>query len=293
MKNYTLSLLILLATIFSTDAFSWTYREWERSDVNLPDLEMNNLRFTNRASCALDSKKQTESAFLLVTNTDVAKGLYKLANNTGNENTKELIEMGVGVFRYSIIEMMDFIHQKLMNGELPLLPVDLSKSEIAKNYRQNMKSCKSDPNCKGLNLYLGEIWRIATDKKLTTAQKQNALYRFDHFDSSKHFINLDMLKVQNDNKLTCHYLKKFSPLQAHLYGTKPNESVFNAMAEVSLKREDYLGDCRDVKNIRNLQAAAYQFEINEFKSKAFEEVGFDYWNSLKSTFLLLIDILPK
>jgi len=276
-------LIVILALIigFSAQARD-SYNEWENIDINLSDLNVNNLRFTNRASCALDSKNPTESAFLLVNNMDAARGIYRLAKATGND-AKELLSVGVKVYRYTVLQLLQMIHQKLVSGELPLLPADVSRRKgVPFRYKNISLGCRSDEYCTDMDLYIEQIWKAMNSKKEDVKYE---LSKVDSYDSQRNFI-LDNLYI-NKNKsksFTCHYLKKFSPLQAHLYGSKPNGKVFDQMARVNMNRGEYLGDCFDFEDQDSLTMAFYQLEINSLKERKWNDSGFDYWNSLKLYF---------
>src|SRR5574343_1127550 len=137
-----------------------TAEDWKAPDINVPSFELNNLRFTNRARCALDSKKPTESVFLLVQNMEVAKGIYRMAKVTGNDST-ELTKMGIQVYRYAVVNLIKLIHQKLMNGQLPLLPVDTTQEFVPEGYAKISSLCKSDEYCNDLDIYLENLWNIS------------------------------------------------------------------------------------------------------------------------------------
>ena len=142
--------LVIIAFITLTACFQAVgaprYRQWEKSDILLPDLEMRDLRFTNRSRCALDSKKPSETAFALVQNMEVARAFYRLAQDTGN-NPSQLTKIGIKVFRYAVIKLLDHIHMKITKGELPLLPVDLNERGVPRNYKNISRRCTSDKYC--------------------------------------------------------------------------------------------------------------------------------------------------
>ncbi|MFI5391550.1 MAG: hypothetical protein ACHQYQ_09325, partial [Bacteriovoracales bacterium] len=254
--------------------------DWKAPDINVPAVELNNLRFTNRARCALDSQKPTESVFLLVQNMEVAKGLYRMAKVTDNDST-ELTKMGIQVYRYAVVNLIKLIHQKLMNGQLPLLSVDTTEQNVPKGYAKISSLCKSDAYCKDLDIYLENLWSISRASANPAVVGKNLL-AFDTFNLQNNFIP-KLIASENSN-LTCYYLKKFSPFQAQLYGSKPTASVFEQMAKTSIARGEYLGDCFDIDEQKDLKVASFQLELPNIKEKQWKNFGFDYWNSLKLYF---------
>jgi len=249
-------------------------------------VDLNNLRFTNRAQCAVDSTNPTNTAFILINNNETAKAIYRLAKFR-NENTSQFTKMGIEVYRYSVNEMISLIHRRLMNRELPLLPHDTSsanKLHVPSKYKALMRSCRSDEYCEELDQYISKIWKIASSKTSNTA-KVVKYYKVDNYHSKDSYI-LDEVyrKSVGRSDMRCHYLKKFSPLQAQLYGTKPNQKVLNQLAEAALNSKEYLATCNDFSEQKNLQVASYQIEIPHLKEKKWNKKGFDYWNSLKIYF---------
>ncbi len=251
-------------------------QDWVGAEINVPSVELNDLRFTNRARCALDSKKPTDSVFLLVQNMEVAKGIYRLAKNTGNSSS-ELTKMGIQVYRYAVINLIKHIHEKLMNGELPLLAIDTTGKNVPKAYASISARCKSDSYCNDLDVYMSHIWNVSRTAG-DSSKKQKLYQALDNFNGSS-FIS----KSGNGN-LNCFYLKKFSPLQAPLYGSIPTASVFEQLAKTNISSGEYLGDCFNIDDQKDLKVASYQLEIPDFNSKNWDQVGFDYWNSLKLYF---------
>jgi len=273
--------LIFLAPFFNGYAAS-RLEKWTLPDINVSDIEINNLKFTNRARCALDSQKPTESAFVLIQNMKVAKGLYRLAKATGN-NSSNLTRMGIQVYRYAVINLLKKIHRKLMRGELPLLPVDTTGKFVPRGYASINSICRSDEYCTELDKYLENIWNISRsgdglDRKLSLYSS------FDNFDSKYNYISNTVFKYKNKYDLTCNYLKKFSPLQAQIFGVKPNAKVFEQMARANINRGEFLADCSDLDAQKDIKVAAYQIEIPALVEKKWKKYGFDYWNSLKLYF---------
>jgi hypothetical protein len=237
------------------------------------------MRFTNRARCALDSKQPTDSAYLLINNMDIARSVYRLGKSRG-EDTSKLTKMGIQVYRYSITELLNHIHKKLANRELPLLPADTTAENVPNRYKQIMETCKSDALCPELDQYLSQVWSAAhTSNPVDNAQK------IDNFDTDS---NLLSSKVFNnrvvENKLKCSYLRKFSPLEAELFGTKPTKELLNQLGNAANKVDDYLADCSDYTKQESVKVASFELSIKNIDTNEWNKFGFDYWNSLKIYF---------
>lgn len=239
------------------------------------------MRFTNRASCALDSKKPTSTAFLLINNMDVARSLYRLAKAKG-EDTTTLTQNGIKAYRYSIQQLFQIINKRLANRELPLLVADSTKEGVPSRYRKIMQQCRSDDYCPELDDYLQSVWQISANK---TPGKIFQLEKIDDFDPDIHFLNKKIFsKPEVNKKLSCSYLKKFSPLQAQLFGSKPTKEVLMKIGEAANHVGDYLADCDDFNQQENVKVASYELSLPGVDERSWNEQGFDYWNSMKIYF---------
>lgn len=247
------------------------------------DFDLNPLRFTNRAQCALDSEMPADSVFLIVNNVDPGRAIYKLAKLTGSD-PKTLTKNGVEVFRYSVVNLFKIIHTKLLNRELPLLPSDTTRLDghLPDDYKKFSARCSGKNNCKDLQTYIQFLWENS-ERKVSAADKVVKNYKLDNFHSKENYLVQNNF-VKEGPALYCHYLKKFSPLQAHLYGTKPNRKAYEQFAVALDKIDDYLGECDRFDNHENLKVAAYQFDISGIKEAKWNQLGFDYWHSLKMYF---------
>jgi len=135
-----------------------------------------------------------------------------------------------------------------------------------------MQTCKSNEYCYGLDRYLEKIWK---------AGNQDNVMKVDKFTKHHFWRSREVSKDLSDKGLTCHYLQKFTPLQGHLYGTKPNQKLFNLMAEAAYKSPEYLTECSDYSKQKSLKVAMFQFETSEIREKYWDKKGFDHWHSLK------------
>lgn len=265
--------LIVVILFFQASAAqsAWTEQGGEQSS-----LELNPLRFTNRARCAADSKRPTESVFLLLNNMAAAKALYKLAKARG-EDSSTFTKYGIQVYRYSILEMTKLIHRKLMAGELPLLVSDMTadNGHIPPEYRQVMRPCWVGKYCYGLDSYIKRVWR-------SSSKKPSRLSRVDYFNSKDNFITeKDFVNKKIRTDFNCHYVKKFSPLQAQLYGTSPTKEVLEQIAVAAINSGEKLTNCEQIDPLDNVEVALYQLEIPGLHTRRWKKKGFDYWNSVK------------
>lgn len=248
-------------------------------------LTLNDLRFTNRARCAIDSEKPSDSAFILLNNMDIARAIYRLAKNRG-ENSTELTKKGIQVYRQTSIALLQLIHKKLINRELPLLVADTTsdKIHVPGDYREVMEKCSSAEYCQELDQYIEKLWTISSDgRKL--AERQTDFYKFDNYHSKENFMQNEVFEDENRQfNLRCHYLRKFSPLEAHLFGTKPDKGVLESIAKAAINKEEYIARCDDFSKQENLKVAAYELKIPNLRYSKWNDQGFDYWNSVKLYF---------
>jgi hypothetical protein len=272
--------IFLTLFLIVSDVYAWT--SIQGGD---PALNLNPLRFSNRARCAADSKKPTDTAFMLINNVDPGKAIYRLAKLRG-EDASSMTRNGIKVFRKSVIEMTQLIHHRLMNRELPLLVENVSrrKLHVPSKYKRIISSCKKEEYCHALDEYVEKLWNIGGRSDLSLGAKRRKFYKVDNFHSKESFLPKKILENKKIGRppLKCSYLKKFGPLQAHLYGTKPTKTVFEEMAKSLLKSDEYLADCYDFEEQENLEVASFQLEIPNLKDRKWKRFGFDYWNSLKT-----------
>jgi hypothetical protein len=168
----------------------------------------------------------------------------------------------------------------MVNNQLPLLPSDLTLANNSLNqYKSISSSCASNKRCQELDDYLEKIWQQSNKNKPD-------FKIVDSFNAS-HFLTLstEKNKKAEDLKLKCSYLKKFTPLEAHLFGTKPTVDVLEQIGNSVKNVDQYYADCHDYTQQESLKVSTYEFNFPFFESsKVFEQKGFDYWNSLKIYF---------
>jgi hypothetical protein len=239
------------------------------------DVRLNtDLRFTNRAQCAIDSKSPTENALVLLSNMDVGRSLYRLAKARGERDTTEFTKLGLNKYRYTVLGLIDLIHQKIVTNKLPLLQADLSLKTNLTKYKELSERCSLSNKCPDLDAYLAEIW----EKSNSTSPKLGGIDNFNQ----NNFLNIEDKAAAK--KLNCSYLKKFTPLEAHLYGTKPTVDVINQIAKATKEADQYYSECNDYSVQESLKVSTYEISLGVLGSKRFDTVGFDYWNTMKVFF---------
>lgn len=273
----------ILALLFLISLLPFSSVKGEVLSFSTPSFELHKLEFSNRARCAADSEKPSESAFLMINNVDPARAVYRLALARGID-TRSTTKMGIDVFRTSVLRLMNLIHNRIMNRELPLLPAEMTKEgrHVPLRYARVMKSCKLGEYCPALDQYVADLWSIASSK-MTSGSKFLKYYEIDNFHSQQNYIwsNDVHRNHREQTQLSCAYLKKFSPLQANLYGTQPTGAALRAIGEAALKQQDYLAHCDDLEAMDDLQVAVYQLDLPEFKNRQWDQHGHDYWNSMR------------
>jgi len=86
---------------------------WKLGDKPSSHLKFNELSFTNRASCAEDSTKPSRSMFIIIDGLNVAKGAYKLAQDSG-EKPEFLVPEAAYRFRYSTMQLINLITRNFL-----------------------------------------------------------------------------------------------------------------------------------------------------------------------------------
>lgn len=266
-------LLFLTFTAYAGNDFHY----WDKDLAGL-QLDMNPLELRNRAGCAEDSLLPTKSAFLMLDNTTAAKAAYRLAKVTGKDSdlvTKEVIKD----FRKKVLVLTKDIHNKLITRQLPILPVIKSSNHVPSRYKSIAQSCFDQRECKKLDQYMEKLW-ANSERSEGPVSKIIKNYDVDNFHSEENYFN--QKKISKNNRLTCFKLKKFSPLQAHLFGTKPDREVLQKMAESLKSADDFVESCDNEAELDNLKVSGYQFDIQGVNKKYWnKKIGFDYWNSVK------------
>lgn len=252
---------------------------WKRGDIEASYVKLNALRFSNRARCAADSQKPTRSFYVLIDSLNVAKGAYRLALATGQDRNI-ISRQAVERFRYSVLKLINYISQKMIKGELPLLSSDNRAGQGQDLYRRITESCRLDGYCPELDEYLTKLWNYPRGKDKVQLNWNDV----DNFLETD-FIDQKLLNVENKiPALACYYLKKHSPLQGQLDSVVPDKIGLTLMAQAMIDQKQLLASCDDIDAQKSIEFASYQIDLNNFNSQIWENQGFDFFHSLKIYF---------
>lgn len=254
------------ALIFS--AHAGEIRTWEVSDEIGKHLNINPLRFTNRAQCAADSKKATKSAIIMLDSVNTGKAFYRLSKITGGDANQET-KLGIEKYRFTTMELIKIISKRLLNGDLPVLKADISKYKNTPLLAA-FEKCNSG-DCFELNEHLKILWE--TDKQMLLSSRTTN--KRDYLD-----LNHDSVE-QNDAAIGCYYINKFSALQGHLFATSPNKKTALNIAETMGNNTELLSECAEISKQENLKVANYQVDLLNVLDRDWSRHGYDFWNSLK------------
>lgn len=222
--------------------------------------ELNNLRVTNRAQCALDSERPTESAFLILDGYNAGKLSHSLAKKVGKDGD-EMSLQGMQQFRIAVSRLTKIIMNRLMAGELPLL----EQSQLAK-YKALVAKCSNKTYCAELNSYLMNIWKNSEGQGVPWSRIDN--FRGDHF-----------MRMKKKDRVACFYLKNFSALQEHLNTAEVTKENLLSIAQAATEPGRYLEDCESTDPQLNSRNSIIQLDLNV--DSTFSKRGFAFWNSLK------------
>ena len=268
MKNFSnLFLLSLFYNSFCNATFA---------DSTLP----NTLPFENRAACALDSKKPTQSAFLVIDSYNAGKEINSWLQGTDFSKTYDLtIDQGLKIFRLSLTETWMTITQEILNGRLPLLKADPDEKKIEANYSKILSQCKSHFPCAEMDEYLGSIF---SDWKSIPKDAENAYASY--FDVDRFARRPELLKGRTHPKASCLYLKKFSELQSNWNHDRPDQALLQKIALAAIAKDDLFTDCFDESDSLSSRRFILQFDISEAGKENWKKYGFDFWYSVKLYF---------
>lgn len=236
------------------------------AQTSTQDIQLNKLRITNRAQCAVDSDFPTESAFIVVDGYNAGKLVYSLGKNIGGDPTTMSNE-GMQQFRIAVTRLTKTIMNKLMAGQLPLLPTNLKTSKLT-GYNAIAAKCENKTYCPDLNAYLGKIWD----------NSEGAGVPWENLDgfSAAHF-----MKMKPADRVACHYVKRFSSLQEQLNSVEVDKSVLLSVAEAAMEKDKYITSCESIDPSLDSRNSIIQLDLRIPRSYAFSSVGFDFWNSVK------------
>lgn len=255
------SLFIFILGILGASAPTWAQTE----------LPLNNLRVTNRAQCALDAAKPTESVFLMLDGYNAGKAGHALAKNMGLDSD-EFSKESMLEFRLATADLLSEIMNRLFTGALPLLPMNIKDGGTLKTYGAQVKNCGTKVYCSDLNAYLSKIWSLS-EKKIAGEAVNWA--QADNFTANNFFA------LKGANRVSCNYVKKFSPLQGHLHTPEINEYAVQEMAQAWIDKDQYITSCRNRDAALDNRNAVIQLDLKIGSDEEWEAKGFDFWNSAK------------
>ena len=253
----------------SSCLFAQELEYWKNSENIQSKLKLNPLRFTNRAQCALDSKKAATSVFVMIDSISTGKAIYRFSKMSGGDTSSET-KLGIEKYRYTVAELIKHITKRLLSGELPMLKADLSKYEGTEVFNY-FDDCNKG-NCYELNAHLKKLWSTEKQNLISSNIVQKNDFLSLNHDDIKH----------NDANVGCYFVKKFSALQGHLQSTSPNVKTAASIAEAVGSSSDLVSDCSYIHNQENLKVANYQFDILNVLERDWKYSGFDFWSSVKT-----------
>jgi len=245
---------------FANSTVIW---DWQVQNSSEDSLNINPLRYTNRAQCAIDSNSPTKSAFVILDTISPGKSFYRLAKQLG-VNEAELVGSGVNTVRKSILSLISLTAKRILNGELPIIKAnlnDLKNQELVDAF----DDCENNLKCSKKNKMLRLIWESSKSELISNT-------KFGHS---------DFLSLSSGPKLSCYYVKQFSAIQGHLMSSSPTAKGANTLGETMNKNSEYMVSCDKLPLDIDLKVANYQVEFVNIDNKTWDKVGFDVWNSLK------------
>lgn len=250
--------LILIVASLTSNTFAL--------DFNLAPLEYN-----NRAACAALSNKPARSAFMLVDAFNAGKATYAESLKK-NENHNAKAEEGVKLFRLMSTHLAVEIANKIMDGTLPLLPVNDEGSW--KKYFEASKGCLEQNRlltCPKMNDFLSDVW------------SRSHLSKKDADWGSLGATENDFWPKQLKAKLGCRIVKKFSSFHSNINNAKPTRDVLQQIGIESQEPETFMDSCFAYdKEDKDTRFSTIQLDIADSSSDAdWDNIGFRFWHTLK------------
>jgi hypothetical protein len=264
------SLYFLLGAILSCAVFSFD------------SLASNTqIRLTNRAQCAEDSHSPSDTVFLILDTYNAQKLAHNYAASQ-KLDSKIWVEKAALEYRMSMTHNTLTVMNKILLGQLPLLPVNLKNPRLPlQQYQKIVSSCKSLLRCPELDNYFQKIWKAAD---VTDEVSRKTMIEIDQF-TDGHFITQTRSvgryqTVSVTNRIECSLLKKFSPLQINLGSNLAGKTEIEQIAKAYLNRNNYIASCYSQGEDINNDYAALQIDIM-MDSALWKSIGFDFWNSVR------------
>ena len=222
-------------------------------------LEHPVMTFTNRARCSLESENPADKYLVILSHEHLGKALYRLGSRLEVEDKTAFIKGGIQEFQRTLTYLISDIHDRLLDGTLPLITDQMALHSSGRSLKKRMEDCLSKPGsreCRKLDDEIGVLW------KRPQTITNNAL---------------------GSPRLRCEHLKKFSPLEAQLYGTKPTKAALNAIAKAATQPEQYYQTCDEAFQSMNnvdLASSTFHMKLSHLPSN-WKEKGYPYYVSLK------------
>jgi hypothetical protein len=255
---------LIVLVLFTTALFG----NFGHAQVAVPQHEsslLSPLHFTNRAQCALDSEKPTSSILLMIDGYNAGKTAHSLARIQGLD-TDEYSKRAMREFRLSVAYMTLDIMNKMIRGQLPILPANLKTAGLNR-YTSSLRNCElAKGDCKDVNNYLADLW--------ARAGRKADLLAYDNFSRA------NFPQHTTKDRLGCYFIKKFSGLQGQLQNAEVTQANLADVALAYLNEADYITGCFDADEKLDNRFVTIQIDW-ETNAASLEKQGFDFWNSLK------------
>ncbi len=252
--------LALLAALIATTTSPRDVRAQTTYLRTYKSPNLNPIRFANKAQCAADSREAATSVFLVVDAYAAGKFAHGIAKATDGDPNAAAAE-GMRRFRYTVGKLIGLVSHRLLSGEIPLLPTNLTTANSAREYVAIARlRCDGREYCPALDAYLSRVWAMTPGDLAADPSFRRR-------------------SPTGGSELRCRYLKRFSNLQGHLLSGKPSQNSLNQIALDATRASDILDDCWAPQ----LDSRAYVqlWEIKGVGDAEWRSIGFDYWNSLR------------
>ncbi|MCM2277338.1 MAG: hypothetical protein NDJ89_04625 [Oligoflexia bacterium] len=238
------------------------------------DFNMAPLEFSNRAACAELSRRPARSVFLMLDGFNAGKAGFArgaaMQKVRPLEEPKRWAQKSVTRFRLWSAQLSVDILESLLEGRLPLLPVDAAFPE---GYRTAVESCLRENellSCRAMNDWLGELWARAHLPRPDWAALG--------FSESDFFPK----RLSENASIGCHVVRKFSAFHKPLATQKPDQSTVDSIAFDSFKPEEHLDSCFSPDDDADARFTTVQLDVADLASdEQWDAVGFRFWHTFK------------
>ena len=229
---------------------------WPNGEKYEPYFSLAPLVFGNRAECALQSNKPTESLFVFLDANDIGRAIYSVAKQISTE-PNQITKEGMIFFRIAVSHLLLKIINRMLAGELPLFPHDVHESKtFSQKYYSLLKNCNNGKYCASLDSYINSIW-LSKEK----------------FDSK--YVS------RRQEASGCYLVKKFSSLHQHLLIDRPGQNDLQEISASFNHKSSIMTSCFDTSDEIDPWNNVLQIDLINLDKKQWEKKGFDFWNSVK------------